>query len=84
MVTNNPIALINIMIMMAVIIIMNVQEPFGSVNEKYMVELRMTTKRLHDLNKCLRSFDLDRMLGGLYEFIETYVKYSPDNELKWS
>ncbi len=36
-----------------------------------------------ELNKCLRSFDLDRMLGGLYEFIETYIKYSPDNELKW-
>ena len=35
------------------------------------------------LNKCLRSFDLDRLLGGLYEFIETHVKYSPDNELKW-
>ena len=22
-------------------------------------------------------------LGALYEFIETYVKYSPDNELDW-
>ncbi len=57
------------------------QEPFDSVNEKYMVELNDTED---DLNKCLRSFNLDRMLGGLYEFIETYVKYSPDNELKWS
>ncbi len=36
-----------------------------------------------DLDKCLRKFDLDRLLGALYEFIETYVKYSPDNELKW-
>ena len=35
------------------------------------------------LDKCLRSFNLDRLLGALFEFIETYVKYSPDNELKW-
>ncbi len=61
-------------------------EPFDSVNEKYMVELNDTEddNQKAELNKCLQSFDLDRMLGGLYEFIETYVKYSPDNELKWS
>ncbi len=64
---------------------MYMQEPFDSVNEKYMVELNDTEEdnQKAELNKCLRSFDLDRMLGGLYEFIETYVKYSPDNELKW-
>ena len=36
------------------------------------------------LDKCLRVFNLDRLLGALFEFIETYVKYSPDNELNWS
>ena len=35
------------------------------------------------LEKCLRTFDLDRLLGALYEFIETHVKYSPTVELKW-
>ena len=33
------------------------------------------------LDKCLHTFDLDKWLGALYEFIETYVRYSPDNEL---
>lgn len=36
------------------------------------------------LDKCLRTFDLDRLLGALFEFIVTHVKYSPDNELTWS
>ncbi len=62
---------------------MYMQEPFDSVNEKYMVELKDDNQKA-ELNKCLQSFDLNRMLGGLYEFIETYVKHSPDNELKWS
>ena len=35
------------------------------------------------LEKCLRTFDLDKLLEALFEFIETYVKYSPENELGW-
>ena len=35
------------------------------------------------LDECLRTFDLDRLLGALYEFIETHVKYSPTTELDW-
>ncbi len=35
------------------------------------------------LEKCLSSFDLDVLLGALFEFIETHVKYSPDYELSW-
>ena len=35
------------------------------------------------LKKCLRLFDLDSLLGTPYEFIETYVKHSPDEELQW-
>lgn len=31
------------------------------------------------LDKCLKKLDLDRLLGGLFEFIETYVKHSPQN-----
>jgi len=39
--------------------------------------------QLKALNHCLRAFDLDRLLGTLYEFIETYVKHSPSNEKEW-
>jgi len=35
------------------------------------------------LSHCLRAFDLDGLLGTLYEFIETYVKHSPPNEKEW-
>ena len=35
------------------------------------------------LEKCLRLFDLDSLLGTLYEFIETHVKHSLDEELPW-
>ena len=35
------------------------------------------------LDGCLRTFDLDRLLGALFEFIETHVKYSPENEFCW-
>ena len=35
------------------------------------------------LDQCLQLFNLDRLLGALFEFIETYVKYSLDNELDW-
>lgn len=35
------------------------------------------------LEICLRQFDLELLLGTLYEFIETYVKHSLDEELIW-
>ena len=35
------------------------------------------------LGQCLRVLDLDKLLGTLYEFIETYVKHSPFNEKDW-
>ena len=35
------------------------------------------------LDKCLRMFSLDRLLGALFEFIETYVKNVPDTALDW-
>ena len=39
--------------------------------------------QLEDLNHCLRAFDLEKLLGTLYEFIETHVKHSPSNEMEW-
>ena len=35
------------------------------------------------LGHCLRVLDLDKLLGTLYEFIETYVKHAPINEKDW-
>ncbi len=35
------------------------------------------------LNKSLRLLDLDKLLGALLEFIETFAKHSPLNEKDW-
>ena len=43
----------------------------------------LTADQQKALNHCLRAIDLDRLLGTLYEFIETHVKYSPRNEKEW-
>jgi hypothetical protein len=59
------------------------QEPFDSVHNKYLRDLSEEDgdDQKKELDGCLRAFDLDRLLGALFEFIETHVKYSPDNEL---
>lgn len=51
------------------------------MHEKYLRDLCEEEKAA--LDRCLRTFNLDRLLGSLFEFIETHVKYSPDGELKW-
>ena len=51
------------------------------MHQKYMRQLDGIESDA--LDKCLRSFNLDKLLGALFEFIETYVKYSSDNELSW-
>ena len=33
------------------------------------------------LDKCLRPFDLDRLLGSLFEFIKVHLKLFPKQEL---
>ena len=43
----------------------------------------LTADQEKALNHCLRAFNLDGLLGTLYEFIETYVKHSPSNEKEW-
>ena len=57
------------------------QEPFDSVRSDFLKPLKEEEK--DELEKCLRLFDLDSLLGTLYEFIETHVKHSPDGELEW-
>lgn len=56
------------------------------MEEKYLRKLTLD----HDgdqkaaLDKCLKPFDLDRLLSVLFEFIERYVKYAPEHELNHS
>ena len=57
------------------------QEPFDSVRDDFLKPLQQEEKEA--LEKCLRLFDLDSLLGTLYEFIETHVKHSPNEELLW-
>ena len=57
------------------------QEPFDSVRGDFLKPLQQEEKEA--LEKCLRLFDLDSLLGTLYEFIETHVKHSPNEELLW-
>ena len=58
------------------------QDPFDTFDKKCLCELE--EDQVAALDGCLRSFDLDRLLGALYEFMETYVKYCPDNHLTWT
>ena len=61
--------------------ILSFQEPFDSVRDEFLKPLKDEEK--DELEKCLRLFELDSLLGTLYEFIETHVKHSPDGELEW-
>ena len=59
------------------------QEPFESMNPKYMRELSKNEDgedQFAALDRCLGQFDPDNLLGVLYEFIETYIKHRSDNE----
>ena len=63
------------------------QEPFDLdfMPECFLEELKTDQEenQVEALDCCLRVLDLDKLLGTLYEFIETYVKYSPSNEKEW-
>ena len=48
------------------------------------LNVEVVNNQKESLDKCLRLFDLDRLLGALFEFIETHVKYTPENELNWT
>ncbi len=49
------------------------QEPFEGIPEKYSKPLEGDQE--NELNKCLRTFDLELLLESLFEFIEVHVKY---------
>lgn len=59
------------------------KEPFDSLDLKYLRPLSTDCEddQKADLNKCLRIFNLDGLLGALFEFIETYIRTSPDDSL---
>ena len=61
------------------------QDPFDSVKDEFSKELTSEGEESQTtaLDHCLRSFNLDHLLGTLYEFIETHVKHCPDNESDW-
>ncbi len=65
--------------------LIHIQEPFDSIHDEYLRDLSEEDgeNQMEALDKCLPAFNLDRLLGALFEFIETYVKYSPSNELIW-
>ena len=60
---------------------MTLQEPFDGFEEKHQRGLE--DDQIATLDRCLRTFDLDRLLGALYEFMETFVKHCPDPQLTW-
>ena len=51
-------------------------------DEQYLVDL--TEDQEIALDGCLRVFDLNRLLGALYEFIETSLRYFPQENLNWT
>ena len=61
------------------------QEPFDSLHQKYLRPLSTDHADNQEaaLNKCLRMFNLERLLGALFEFIETYIRKCPDTNLDW-
>ena len=60
---------------------LNGQEPFDLKKEEFLEPLGVGNQR--DLDKCLRFFNLEQLLGTLYEFTETYIKHSPSSEKDW-
>ena len=59
------------------------QEPFDSIRHDFLRDLSEDEDgedQFEALDRCLGQFDPDLLLGTLYEFIETYVKHSPQQE----
>ena len=59
------------------------QEPFEAMNPKYLRELSKNEDgedQFAALDRCLGQFEPDNLLGILYEFIEIYIKHSPEHE----
>jgi len=42
--------------------------------------VKLTEENKEALGKCLRAFDLNKLLGSIYEFIETSARYYDDSE----
>ena len=65
--------------------VLTTQDPFDTVKEEFSKELTSEGEdnQTTALDRCLRSFNLDHLLGILYEFIETHVKHCPDTERDW-
>ena len=45
---------------------------------------KLSTEEELALDECLRGFDLNKLLGALYEFIQTSARFFSGNELTWT
>lgn len=60
-------------------VILAIQEPFQE--ELTQLQEELTNVQKDDLNKVLRRFDLDNLLGILYELIKSRLRFSSQEEL---
>ena len=59
------------------------QEPFGDFKECFLLPLNKGSESVQELNKFLRSIDINPFLGILYEFIEVYVRHLEPTSSDW-
>ena len=57
------------------------QEPFEGIPLGYMREL--SDDQIVELDKCLQTFDLNLLLGSLFEFVEVHIKHITADEKNW-
>ena len=62
--------------------ILFVQEPFDSAKQELLVELSEENKQ--ELGASLRQFDLNLLLGILFQYIKIDVLNSSTDELQWT
>lgn len=65
----------------SIYITMLFQEPFDTLNSELLTELTETQQQ--QLLQVLNRFDLESILGTLYEFIETYLRHIDMSHKEW-
>ena len=58
------------------------QKPFDSAKQELLVELSEENKQ--ELGASLRHFDLNLLLGVLFQYIQIDVLHSSTEELQWT
>ena len=57
------------------------QEPFDNIDDNLLEGL--SEDQRHQLDVVLHRFDVDWLLGTLYEFIETYIRHIDTSKKEW-